>query len=103
MPTPYLVPLKATNQKLQVMLAGQPYNLTVRWNEMNQSWMLDIADGDSNPLVSGIAIVTGRDLLAPYAYLGIGGQLIAQTTNDTDAVPTFANLGNLGNLYFVVG
>ncbi len=45
---------------------------------------------------------TGSDLLAPYAYLNFGGKLVAQTTNDTNAVPTMANLGSSGNLYFVV-
>jgi hypothetical protein len=102
MATAYLIPLQPTNQKVQVTLAGKLYTLTVRWNEMNQAWTLDLGDGSGNALVSGIAVVTGEDLLAPYKHLGIGGQLIAQTTNEKDAVPTMANLGSAGNLYFVV-
>jgi hypothetical protein len=102
MATAYLVPLQATNQKLQITLAGTVYNLTVRWNDMNAAWTLDIADASSNAIISGIPIVTGEDLLAPYAYLDFGGQLIAQTTSDIDAVPTMDNLGATGNLYFVV-
>jgi hypothetical protein len=69
---------------------------------MNEAWTLDLADQNQNPVVSGIPLVTGVDLLAPYGHLNIGGQLIAQTTNDTDAVPTLANLGSTGNLYFVL-
>ena len=102
MSTPFLIPLQPTNQTLQITLAGVLYTLTVRWNDQNQAWTLDIADANQNPIVSGIAVVTGQDLLAPYGYLNFGGQLIAQTTNDTDAVPTLANLGSAGNLYFVV-
>ena len=102
MATPYLIPLQPTNQTFQITLAGTVYTLTVHWNDMNDAWTLDIADANQNPLVSGIPVVTGVDLLAPYAYLNFGGQLIAQTTNDTDAVPTMANLGSTGNLYFVV-
>src|ERR1700719_665867 len=101
MATPYLIPLQPTNQKLQITLAGTVYTLTVRWNDMNGAWTLDMADASQNPIISGIPVVTGEDLLAPYGYLNFGGQLIAQTTNDTNAVPTMANLGTTGNLYFV--
>lgn len=100
--TAYQIPLQAQPQVLQVTLAGVQYQLTVRWNDANQAWTLDIADVNGNPIISGIPLVTGSDLLSPYAYLGIGGQLIVQTTNDTDAVPTLSNLGTSGNLYFVV-
>jgi hypothetical protein len=102
MATPFLIPLQPTNQTFQITLAGVVYTLTVRWNDMNEAWTLDLADQNQNPIVSGIPLVTGVDLLAPYGHLNIGGQLIAQTTNDTNAVPTLANLGSSGNLYFVV-
>jgi hypothetical protein len=102
MPTPFLIPLQSTNQRITITLAGVLYQLTVRWNDMNQAWQLDIADQNGNAIVSGIPVVTGRDLLAPFQYLNFGGQLIAQTANDTTAVPTLTNLGSAGNLYFVV-
>lgn len=101
MSTPYTIPLQAYNQQFLVTLAGMTYQLTVRWNDANQAWTLDIATSSGNPIVSGIPLVTGTDLLAPFAYLGIGGQLIVQTTNDTDAIPTLANLGTAGLLYFL--
>lgn len=100
--TAYLVPLKATNQRFTITLSGVPYQCTVRWNDMNQAWQLDIADQQGNAIRTGIPIVTGTDLLRPYRYLNFGGQLIAQTTNDVDAVPTLTNMGGTGNLFFVV-
>lgn len=102
MATPFLIPLQPTNQNFAITLAGVQYQVTVRWNDANQAWTLDIADSNGNAIVSGIAVVTGVDLLAPYKYLNFGGELIAQTTNDVDAVPNFSNLGSTGNLYFVV-
>jgi hypothetical protein len=103
MPTAYLIPLQPTNQTLQVTLGGKQYTLTMRWNEMAEAWTLDIADAEGSPIVTGISVITGVDLLAPFAYLNFGGQLVAQTANDTTAVPTMQNLGSSGNLYFVVG
>lgn len=99
--TPFLIPLQPTPQTLSISLAGKTYNLTVRWNNPNQTWVVDFRDSNDNDIVLGIPLVTGEDLLAPFGYLGIGGQLIVQTTNNVDAVPTFANLGSLGNLYFI--
>jgi hypothetical protein len=100
--TPYLIPLVSTPQTLSIVLGGVQYNLRVLWNSAAGCWVLDINDSNNNPIVSGVAIVTGTDLLSQFAYLNFGGQLIAETDFDTLAVPTADNLGAEGNLYFVV-
>jgi hypothetical protein len=101
MATPYLIPLQAQNQTFTITLAGTLYTFTVRWCDPNQAWNLDIEDGNGNAIATGIPLITGTDLLAPFAYLDFGGQLIVQTTNDAAAVPTLADLGTTGNLYFI--
>jgi hypothetical protein len=100
--TAFLVPLLPTPQTLTISLAGVRYQLTVRWNQINKSWVIDIADNSGNPILTGIPMVTGADLLEQFGYLGFGGKLVAETSSDLFAVPTFANLGNDGQLYFVV-
>lgn len=97
----YPLPVSATAQSFFVQLANVPYQLTLRWNSFASCWILDIADVDSVPLVQGIPVVTGTDLLAPYGYLGIQGGIIALTEGNPDAVPTFTNLGVGGDLFFV--
>lgn len=97
----YEIPLSAEAQKLDIALAGVTYKLRFVWNATSCCWILDVADADDNPLALGVPLVTGLDLLAQYAYLGIAGSLIVQTDNDTDAVPTYGNLGTAGRLYFV--
>ncbi len=99
--TPYSLPLKPTNQTLSVMMGGVQRQVTMRWNQMNAAWTCDIANASGGAVISGLPVVTGCDLLAPYAHLNLGGQLIAQTTNNANAVPTLANLGATGNLYFL--
>lgn len=100
---PLEIPLSAQPQTLQVALAGTTYTLTVKWNDQNQSWTVDIADAAGNNLVTGIPMVTGADLLGQFDYLGISGALVAQSDFNPSAVPTFANLGSTGHLYFVAG
>ena len=94
------VPLVAQPQRFRVSLVGVTYQLTVRWSPPAQAWMLDVATSAGAAVASGLPLVTGADLLEQLGYLGIDGQLIVQTDSDTDAVPTLANLGTNGHLYF---
>lgn len=100
--TPYEVPLSASPQKLLIDLLGVTYSLTVRFNSASSLWYLDIADALGNPILVGIPLVTGCDLLEQYAHLGINGSLYAQTDGDLSAPPTSDNLGTSSHLYFAV-
>lgn len=95
------VPLSPKAQRFLITLAGITWQLRVRWSPASACWVLDIADAAGVPVLSGVPMVTGADLLAQYAYLGIGGALYVQSDDSVDAVPTFANLGSIGHLYFV--
>lgn len=96
------IPLTPQNQKFQIFLSGLQYTLNVRWNKFANAWSMDIYDVNQIPLVSGVPLVTGADLLAQLKYLGIGGQLIVQSDGVTNAVPTYENLGSVGHLYYRV-
>jgi hypothetical protein len=71
--------------------------LVFQFNE-DQCWILNISDVNDNPLVSGIPLITGADLLAQYAYLGFGCSMFATTDGNPAAPPTFFNLGTTGHL-----
>ena len=96
------IPLTPEPQTFSVTLANVEYKCTVQWRAVDMGgWVLDLADTDGNPILCGVPLVTGVDLLAQYAYLDFGGQLRVQTDNDPDVVPTFENLGVTSHLYFV--
>ncbi|WP_283149018.1 phage baseplate plug family protein [Silvimonas soli] len=102
MPSYFEIPLSATPQTFPITLSGVDYRMTVQFRNADQGgWVLDVADGQSNPLVQGIPLVTGVNLLAPYGHLGFTGRLWVQTTNDPDAIPTYANLGTDSHVYWV--
>ena len=65
-------------QTFTISLGGTFYNLTLRWSTSMAAWFLDLADANNNAVLTGIPLVTGLDLLAQYAYLGIGGMLVVQ-------------------------
>lgn len=95
------VPLQPIAQAFFIQLANVTYKMSLKWNDVSVCWVFDLATADELPILQGVPIVTGVDLLAQYQYLEIGGGLIALTDGNPDAVPTFQNLGSGGNLYFV--
>lgn len=100
--TPFEIPLSPKPQSFFIQLGEPTYSLTVKWNDVASCWVLDIADADQVPVLAGIPLVTGVDLLAQHRHLGFSGSLVVQTDNDADAVPTLGNLGLTGRVYFVV-
>lgn len=97
------IPLIAGAQTLSITLNSTLYALNVYWNPPSATWLLDIALASSGaPLIQGIALVTGENLLEQYAYLGIGVALWVVSDISADALPTFTNLGQQSHLYFWV-
>jgi hypothetical protein len=64
-------------------------------------WILDIGDGDGNPLVCGIPLVVGIDLLWQYEYLKFPGMLFVASDAGDEKPPSFTNLGWTTHLYFM--
>lgn len=95
------IPLVAEPQRVRISLDGVGYVLTIKWCVPAACWVMDIAGEDNEPIAQGLPLVTGLGLLAQFEYLGISGELLVQSDNDADAVPTFDNLGTLGHLYHV--
>ena len=99
----YEIPLTPEPQTFGITLAGRSLRLTVRWAEspvpdIPGGWLLDIMDApdDATPLVCGIPLVAGCDLLKPYGYLQLGGALYL----DGEEPPTLDNLGDGVGLLF---
>lgn len=97
------IPLRPRAQKLRVEINGIEYVLRVRWNNFSNCWIMDIADTSNVPLLNGIPLITGANLLDQFDYLGIGNRVkvLVYSTGNPDEVPTYASLGSTSRLYFV--
>jgi hypothetical protein len=79
------------SQRFRSSLNGVEYVFRAQWNERSGVWTLDILDGATEaPLVLGVSILIGCDMLAPFA-LGIGS-LFALDLAASSAYATDANL-----------
>lgn len=95
------LPLSPQPQLFSITLGQQTYNVVLKWNPVANCWVLDFSDENSDPIVQGIPLVTGADLLEQFGYLNFGGKLIAQTDNNVSQPPNFNDLGTDANVYFV--
>jgi hypothetical protein len=108
MATAQEIPLQPSqNQFLQTTLNGITFGLQVTWRDAtnNPGWVLDLFDSNDNPLVRGMPLVTGADLMEQHQADvpgGFPGQLWVQSDFDPQAIPTFDNLGVTSHLYFIV-
>lgn len=106
----YTIPLTPEAQSLGITLAGKEYRLTVRWMDAPEqgataqqtiagTWLLDVAEPENAaPIVKGLPLVAGCDLLEPFAYLDFNGELWL----DSDVPATQENLGEAVKLVFSV-
>ena len=96
------IPLRpATAQTLKVALNDRVYGFSLAYiDEAEGGWTLDIADEAGSPLVAGIALLPGQDLLEPYPDLGIGVRLAVVTPGEQECRPNFDGLGVHSKLLF---
>lgn len=95
------MPFNSSPQRFSIFLNGTEYVVSNRWNAMSVSWIMDISDVNDVPILTGVPLVCGADLLSQYAYLAIGGAMVAQTNNAPNQPPAVDNLGVTSQLYYL--
>lgn len=95
------IPVTPHPQVFRVALNNTVYAWRIYWLVPAQCWMLDIADLEERPLISGIPLITGADLLGQYQYAMKGGLYVISDQLPPDTVPDFTHLGSTGHIYFL--
>lgn len=93
------IPLSPRAEHFNITLNnGVEYTFNVRYiNSDTPMWILDVLDPATQiPLVAGLPLITGTNILRQLGYLTIGGVnsiLAMYTDTNVKVVPTFTNLG----------
>lgn len=93
-------PLSADNQEFRIALGNNTFTLRVTWRDV-AGWIMDVMDGAGQPVLLGVPLVPGVNLLEQYPELGINGALVVMADNGAPEYPTKTNLGTGSHLYFI--
>lgn len=96
----YEIPTGPSQRIMTVALGTATYTLRLAYADApDGGWFMDISDAAGNPLVCGVPLVTGIDLLGQYPDLGLNGSLyVISDGADRQIVPGYADLGVTSHL-----
>lgn len=77
-------------------LEGTDYRLTIKWNERDEYWYLDVYDIDDVALATGIRLVSNISLLRKKDILSDGILCVIG-----QAYPDYDGLGLTSDLYYL--
>lgn len=81
-------------------LEDDVFQFTIHWNENDSAWYLDLLGISNDVNIKGIKLVTGVNLIKPYAILELGGLYVID--NDGEGLdPDYDNIGTRYQLYYV--
>lgn len=95
------IPLEPAKQIVfQTDLDGFTVEFTFRWNLTGRYWTFNLTGQSLTDTITGAAVVTGLDLLEPYAIRELG-QLFCVDGKDLGEDPDFDNFGARWSLIYV--
>lgn len=95
-------PLTPGAQQMTVPVSDEQFTFRFAWSDSPEGgWFIDILRLDGSPLVRGLPLTAGENVLQQFDYLGISGAIYVQTDNDPLVEPTYDNLGLNGRVFFV--
>lgn len=97
-----IIPFNSTRSysSFNYTLDKNSYRLTFRWNGTAGKWILNIEGLTVDVKVNGIALVTGQNLIKPFAIKELGALYIIDN-QETNLDPTRTSLGNQHKIKYV--
>lgn len=96
----YEVPLSRGSQSFTLELE-KTYQFVIVWREGVEGggWFLDVSDDAGSPLVLGLPLVVGTNLLDQFSYLELG-ELWVELDGREDRALVYDDVGTTARLYW---
>ncbi|WP_246875456.1 phage baseplate plug family protein, partial [Pantoea ananatis] len=75
------------------------YSMRILWR--GNCWVLDLYNSSGEPLILGVPLVSGTNLLEQHQHLQLGFALAVACDNPQQEYPTQDDLGSASHLYIV--
>lgn len=102
--TVYDFPLRADvgPQKMSITLGTVEYKIRFYYaNVPDGGWFMDVRDLSDDPLVLGLALTAGENVVQQFDYLGFEGGIGVCVDFDYTLEPTYDNFGKNGKVQFI--
>jgi len=99
----FRIPLTPRQQTFQITLRAVTYTWQLYWLVPARCWVVNIADVTGKPIINGVPLLPGSDLLGQFGYLGPGGMLFVHTDHTSvheAEAPSVTHLGITGHLFW---
>ena len=80
-------------------LDGNNYTLLIQWNLETEKWYLHLNGLSNDVAINGIALLTGKNLLAPYGYRELG-ELWVVDNSGANEDPNYDDFGSRWTLEY---
>ncbi len=98
--TVYSIPLYSGAQQFQVSLENRTIQIRLIWREAEGGgWFMDLSETDGTPILAGLPLRCGYNLLEQYQYLGLG-KMMCLIDGDDSHEPTYEDMGSTLKLYW---
>ncbi len=89
----YVIPLSTGAQQFTIKLGENALQIRLVWREaQGGGWFMDLSDTDGTPVLSGLALRCGHDLLEEHVHLGLG-KLTVSLDGKSDSDPVYEDMG----------
>ena len=101
MSTVYELPLTPTPQTFRALFpSGRYFVRFIYCDSLEPCWLMDLSDAiTGDPIIAGVPLVPGVDLLEEYAYLNFNFKMWCTVDGDPAGVPNFDDLGTSGHVW----
>ena len=98
-----IVPFKEFPSFVQnVVLDNIVLNFKLVWNGRDDAWVMDILDSDNSPILQGIKIVNGWELIQRYTdiRLPLGALMVVSLRGDEEVIGRDSMIDDYNLIYF---
>ena len=81
-------------------LDGNTYRLKLYWNTYNEKWYLGIYGYNNDVDINGIALLCGKNLLEPFGYEDVLGELWVIDNSGANEDPDYEDFGSRWTLEY---
>lgn len=90
------------NYDFKTTLEGLVYSFRMQWNQRFNRWVMSLSDGNDQPLIQGVPVLSGPIVLEQYVTEGLPpGAILFLDTSGENIDPGRDDLGDRVRMFYI--